>query len=41
MMEGVPPDATLFIFDLVYAGILLLTGLGLLKKLGARAAEKI
>ncbi len=41
MMEGVPPDPTMFIFDLVYAGVLLLTGLGLLKKLGARAAEKI
>jgi ABC-2 type transport system permease protein len=41
MMMGLPPDPVLFIFDWVYAGILLLTGLALLKKLGAKAAEKI
>lgn len=41
MMEGMPPDTVLFTFDMVYAGILLLIGLVLLEKLGAKAAEKI
>ncbi len=41
MMEGQKPDGLLFIFDIVYAGILLFLGILLLKKLGARAAEKL
>jgi len=41
MMEGVPPDFRLLGFDILYALLLLLAGLLLLNKLGARAAEKL
>jgi ABC-type polysaccharide/polyol phosphate export permease len=41
MMEKQGPDPQLFIFDIIYASILLLLGMALLNKLGAKAAEKI
>lgn len=41
MMEGLPPDFQLLIFDFGYAIFLLLTGLLLLNKLGSKAAEKL
>jgi ABC-type polysaccharide/polyol phosphate export permease len=41
MMEGSPPTYRLLVFDFVYALIILLAGLFLLNKLGAKAAEKL
>lgn len=41
MMENQNPDPQLFMFDVIYASILLLLGMFLLNKLGAKAAEKI
>ena len=41
MMQGVHPDFELMIFDYGYAILLLLLGLTLLNKLGAKAAEKL
>ncbi|WP_210465437.1 ABC transporter permease [Rufibacter roseolus] len=41
MMEGKLPNFELFIFDFAYAFFLLLVGLILLNKLGAKAAEKL
>jgi ABC-2 type transport system permease protein len=41
MMEGLPPDMELFIWDFAYAIFLLLVGLLILNKLGSRAAEKL
>ena len=41
MMEGSLPDFKLFAFDFGYAILLLLAGLLLLNKLGAKAAEKL
>ena len=41
MMEGLPPEYKLLGFDFAYAFLLLLAGLFLLNKLGARAAEKL
>jgi len=41
MMEALPPDYSLMAFDFAYAFLLLVAGLYLLNKLGARAAEKL
>ena len=41
MMQGLAPDMELFVFDFGYAILLLLVGLILLNKLGAKAAEKL
>lgn len=41
MMEGLPPDMVLFAWNFGYAFFLLLLGMLLLNKLGARAAEKL
>lgn len=41
LMDGQNPDWTLFMFDIIYSLILLLLGVFLLNKLGAKAAEKI
>lgn len=41
MMEGKLPDWNLFFWDLGYAILILLTGIILLNKLGAKAAEKL
>ena len=41
MMEGQAPDYELLVFDIGYAIFLLLTGIIMLNKLGARAAEKL
>ncbi len=41
MMEGKPPDAVLLAFDFAYSFAFLLIGVYLLKKLGAKAAEKL
>jgi ABC-2 type transport system permease protein len=41
MMEGRNPDFTLFFLDFGYAFVLLFFGLLLLRKLGAKAAEKL
>lgn len=41
MMEGTYPDFRLFVFDFVYAVILLMLGFAMLNKLGAKAAEKL
>lgn len=41
MMNGIGPDFKLLLFDLAYAVFLLLLGMVLLNKLGARAAEKL
>ena len=41
MMEGHPPSYGLLAFDFCYALIILLAGLLLLNKLGAKAAEKL
>ncbi|MEJ7914037.1 MAG: ABC transporter permease [Chitinophagaceae bacterium] len=41
MMDGINPDFELMIFDFGYAILLLLIGLLLLNKIGARAAERL
>lgn len=41
MMEAVPPDFKLLLFDCGYALLLLILGLFLLNKLGSKAAEKL
>ncbi len=41
MMEGKLPDFTLLGFDILYSLVFLLIGVYLLKKLGAKAAEKL
>lgn len=41
MMDGIEPDLQLLLFDFGYAIFLLLLGMILLNKLGARAAEKL
>ena len=41
MMEGRNPSFNLFGFDFIYAVVILITGLLLLNKLGAKAAEKL
>ena len=41
MMEGLPPDFSLLGWDFAYAIILLVIGLGLLNRLGSKAAEKL
>ncbi|MEO5562271.1 MAG: hypothetical protein ABIR18_02525, partial [Chitinophagaceae bacterium] len=41
LLHNRPPDWTLFFFNWMYAGILLVIGLLLLNKLGSRAAEKL
>ncbi|HEY0057832.1 MAG TPA: ABC transporter permease [Flavisolibacter sp.] len=41
MMQGVPPDTELLLFDFGYAFFLLLVGLLMLNKLGSKAAEKL
>jgi ABC-type polysaccharide/polyol phosphate export permease len=40
-MENTMPDLDLFMFDLVYAGLLLTFGFLLLNKVGSKAAEKL
>jgi ABC-type polysaccharide/polyol phosphate export permease len=41
MMEGLPPDYTLLVFDFAYAVFILLVGLLFLNKLGSKASEKL
>jgi ABC-2 type transport system permease protein len=41
MMQNIPPDYDLMLFDYGYGFLFLLVGLILLNKLGARAAEKL
>jgi ABC-2 type transport system permease protein len=41
MMQGLPPDTELLLFDFGYAFFLLLVGLLMLNKLGSKAAEKL